>query len=565
VDFLSNLGLRKENIGSIILHYPEVLKWDPSKFTAVNLDLARVGLDEKEMIGMTLCHPNLQADDLIKLMEDVNCIGLEKQGVAACIKENLKRTMRTLLSEVSSEKFQNIPSGESELVHRRDDLIAHGSKREHLKSTIPQTPLPEISSQKFQNTHSRGSELVHRRDDPILSGVKLNHASGTQGINVSENLQDPIQRHKLNILLKLGLLNYPELMIKVARKIHCGTNKLQERLSHLLRLGLPFNVVCQMVMSQPRILNQSADSIQKKFDFLCSTTFNPWQALTSFPQYFSYHLEGRIKPRYKMYAWLKTNDLLKQECSFNSIFALPEARFIQKYVKCHPEGIKYSSLSELGQVMSMTLLSKVSSEKIQNILSGESELFHRRDDLIDHGAKLKHASGTEEIKISENLQEPIQRHKLNFLLKLGLLNYPEQMIKVDRDICCESNKMQERLSCLLRLRLPFNVVCDMVRSRPRILNQSADLIQKKFDFLCSTTFNPLQALTSFPHYFSYHLEARIKPRYNMYAWLKTNNLLKKDCVLSSIVLVPERIFVQKYVNCHPEGSKYFSLCKLGQV
>jgi hypothetical protein len=105
----------------------------------------------------------------------------------------------------------------------------------------------------------------------------------------------------------------------------------------------------------------------------------------------------------------------------------------------------------------------------------------------------------------------------------------------------------------------------MVRREPKILNQSADLIQKKFDFLCSTTFNPVQALTSFPDYFCYNLEGRIKPRYQMYAWLKTNDLLKRECSFCSIFEPPEQRFVQKYVNCHPEGSKYFSLCKLGQV
>jgi hypothetical protein len=212
-----------------------------------------------------------------------------------------------------------------------------------------------------------------------------------------------------------------------------------------------------------------------------------------------------------------------------------------------------------------TPLAKVSSEKLQNSPSGRSELVHRRDDLNVPGAKLKNASGIQEINISDNLQEPIPRHKLNFLLKLGVLNYPERMIKVARTIRCGSKKLQEQLSCLLRLGFPFNVVCQMVRTKPRILNQSSDLTQKKFYFLCSTTFNPLQALASFPHYFSYHLEGRIKPRYKMYAWLKTNDILKQECSCRSIFGLPERRFVQKYVNCHPEGSKYFSLCKLQQV
>jgi hypothetical protein len=416
VDFLSNLGLRKENIGNIILHYPEILRWDPIKSVAVNPDLASVGLDQREMIGTDLCLPlYLHADTLIKLIEDVNCTGLEKQGVAVLIREHLKSTMpMTPLSKVSSAKFQNIPSAQSELAHRRDDLIVRGSKRRHLKSTMPGIRLSKVSSENFQNILSGGSELIHRRDDLNVHGAMLKHASGTEEINISENLREPIRRHKLNLLLKLGLLNYPESMFKVARRIHCESNKLQERLSCLLRLGFPFNVVCHMVRTEPTIMNRSAHLIQKKFDFLCSTTFNPLQALTTFPQYFSYHLEGRIKPRYQMYAWLKKNDFLKKEYVASSIFRLPERRFVQKFVNCHPEGSKYFSFCKLGQVMPRTPLSKVSSEKIQNSLYGGSELVHRRDDLNVAGAKLKNASGSQEINISDNLHDPISRHKLNF-------------------------------------------------------------------------------------------------------------------------------------------------------
>lgn len=56
------------------------------------------------------------------------------------------------------------------------------------------------------------------------------------------------------------------------------------------------------------------------------------------------------------------------------------------------------------------------------------------------------------------------------------------MIKVGRTIHCESNKLQEQLSCLSRLGFSFNVVFQMVKIEPTILNQSADLIQKKFVF-----------------------------------------------------------------------------------
>ena len=68
VDILSKLGLRKENIGNIILHYPEILRWDPSKSMADNLDFASVGLDQKETTKKNLSHPRYLHEKLIKLI-----------------------------------------------------------------------------------------------------------------------------------------------------------------------------------------------------------------------------------------------------------------------------------------------------------------------------------------------------------------------------------------------------------------------------------------------------------------------------------------------------------------
>lgn len=111
VDVLSNLGLRRENIGKIILNYPEILRWDPIKSMADNLDFASVGLDQKETTKTDLCHPRYLHEKLIELIEDINCTELGKQGIVVSIREHLKNTMlMTPMSKVSSETFQNIPS-----------------------------------------------------------------------------------------------------------------------------------------------------------------------------------------------------------------------------------------------------------------------------------------------------------------------------------------------------------------------------------------------------------------------------------------------------------------------
>ena len=78
---------------------------------ADNLDFASVGLDQKEMTKTDLSHPRYLHENLIKLIEDINCTRLEKQGIVVSIREHLKNTMlMTPLSKVSSETFQNIPS-----------------------------------------------------------------------------------------------------------------------------------------------------------------------------------------------------------------------------------------------------------------------------------------------------------------------------------------------------------------------------------------------------------------------------------------------------------------------
>ena len=73
---------------------------------ANNLDFASVGLDQKETTNKNLSHPRYLHEKLIKLIEDINFIGLEKQGIVVSIREHLKNTMlMTPLSKVSSEKF----------------------------------------------------------------------------------------------------------------------------------------------------------------------------------------------------------------------------------------------------------------------------------------------------------------------------------------------------------------------------------------------------------------------------------------------------------------------------
>lgn len=148
----------------------------------------------------------------------------------------------------------------------------------------------------FQSIIMEGGDLANRKKDLVVDRFQQKHSASVQELQICENLESLIPMHKLNIFLKVGLAKNFEKMTKVARRIECTSNKLQERLNYLLGLGLPFCALCRIFWVQPNIFNQHLYSLQKKVDFLCSSVSNPIQVLYLFSKYLTQSLEHRIIP-----------------------------------------------------------------------------------------------------------------------------------------------------------------------------------------------------------------------------------------------------------------------------
>ncbi|KAI4346596.1 hypothetical protein L6164_007479 [Bauhinia variegata] len=174
--------------------------------------------------------------------------------------------------------------------------------------------------------------------------------------------------------------------------------------------------------------------------------------------------------------------------------------------------------------------------------------------ISDDPLKLISLASKSKQKCAKQLSQDLTNHmeKTKFLLKLGYVENSEEMEKALKKYRGRGDQLQERFDCLVAAGLDYNIVTEMIKRAPMILNQSKDIIEKKIDCLRNILGYPLESLVAFPSYLCYDLE-RIIQRFSMYAWLKERGAAKPMLTLSTILVSSDERFVKYFVNVHPEG------------
>ncbi|KAJ0961272.1 hypothetical protein J5N97_000730 [Dioscorea zingiberensis] len=116
----------------------------------------------------------------------------------------------------------------------------------------------------------------------------------------------------------------------------------------------------------------------------------------------------------------------------------------------------------------------------------------------------------------------------------------------------KGDELQDRYDFLVKAGFAANDVSNMIKMSPHILNQKIDVLQNKLDFLLNNLGYPLSSLVVFPSYMSYTV-GRVKLRFLMYDWLKDREKAKPGLALSSILACSDKMFMKRFVNCHPIG------------
>ncbi|KAG7546882.1 Transcription termination factor mitochondrial/chloroplastic [Arabidopsis suecica] len=155
---------------------------------------------------------------------------------------------------------------------------------------------------------------------------------------------------------------------------------------------------------------------------------------------------------------------------------------------------------------------------------------------------------------SKPLSEDSRKYleKTAFLLRLGYVENSDEMVKALKQFRGRGDQLQERFDCLVKAGLNHNVVTEIIRHAPMILNLSKDVIEKKIHSLTELLGYPIESLVRFPAYLCYDMQ-RIHHRFSMYLWLRERDAAKPMLSPSTILTCGDARFVKYFVNVHPEG------------
>ncbi|CAN8325286.1 unnamed protein product [Cochlearia groenlandica] len=216
-----------------------------------------------------------------------------------------------------------------------------------------------------------------------------------------------------------------------------------------------------------------------------------------------------------------------------------ETQFITKILLSHMELIGSSSL-QAPRTACISL--NVGKDELRQILKEEPlRLFS----LV---------STTKKKRKSKLLSEDSRKYaeKTAFLLRIGYLENSDEMVKALKRFRGRGDQLQERFDCLVKAGLNHNVVTEIIKHAPMILNLSKDVIEKKIHSLTELLGYPIESLVSFPAYLCYDMQ-RIHHRFSMYMWLRERDAAKPMLSPSTILTCGDARFVKYFVSVHPEG------------
>ncbi|XAR59392.1 hypothetical protein NMG60_11015218 [Bertholletia excelsa] len=174
----------------------------------------------------------------------------------------------------------------------------------------------------------------------------------------------------------------------------------------------------------------------------------------------------------------------------------------------------------------------------------------KKDPLTLFGLASK--SGTYDIGRASSSNPIKYVEKRTFLLGLGYIENSDEMTKALKQFRGRGDRLQERFDCLVLAGLDCNIVTNMIKHAPSVLNQTKDVLEKKIDCLRNSLGYPLDSIVGFPSYLCYDME-RINLRFSMYIWLRNRGVAKPMLSLSTILACSDARFMKYFVDIDPEG------------
>ncbi|CAL9098006.1 unnamed protein product [Musa textilis] len=253
VKFLRGLDVERSDIPYVLQRYPELLGFKPEGTMSTSVAyLVSIGLWPRDIGPMVTQYPfflGMRVGTTIKpLVEFLVSLGLPKRILA----KMLEKRPYILGYDLEETVKPNV-----------DVLLSFGVRRECLPTVIAQFPQ--------------------------ILGLPLKAKLSTQ-------------QYFFNLKLKIDPDGFTRAMEKMPQIVSLHQNVMLKPVEFLRGRGIPDEDVANMVVKCPQLLACRVEFMKNSYYFFKSEMKRPVQELFEFPEYFTYSLESRIKPRYQRLA-----------------------------------------------------------------------------------------------------------------------------------------------------------------------------------------------------------------------------------------------------------------------
>ena len=250
VKFLRGLDVDKQDIGYVLMKYPELLgfKLEGTMSTSVAY-LVSIGVSPRDIGPMVTQYPyflGMRVGTVIKPIVDyLVSLGLPKKVLARMF----EKRAYVLGYDLEECIKPNV-----------DCLVSFGIRREALASVIAQFP-------------------------QIL------------GLPLKAKLSS--QQYFFNLKLKIDPDGFARVIERMPQIVSLNQNVIMKPVEFLLGRGIPAVDVAKMVVKCPQLVALRVELMKNGYYFFKSEMGRQVKELVEFPEYFTYRLESRIKPRYQ--------------------------------------------------------------------------------------------------------------------------------------------------------------------------------------------------------------------------------------------------------------------------
>ncbi|ESR47892.1 hypothetical protein CICLE_v10000930mg [Citrus x clementina] len=275
VKFLRGLDVEKEDIGYVLMKYPELLgfKLEGTMSTSVAY-LVSIGVSPRDIGPMVTQYPyflGMRVGTMIKpLVDYLVSLGLPIKILARM----LEKRVYILGYDLEETVKPNV-----------DCLISFGIRREKLASVIAQYPQ--------------------------IIGLPLKAKMSSQ-------------LYFFNLKLKIDPDEFAQVVEKMPQVVSLNQHVIMKSVEFLLGRGIPSGDLAKMVVQCPQLIACRVELMKNSFYFFKSEMGRPIKELIEFPEYFTYSLESRIKPRYQR---LQSKGI---RCSMNWFLNCSDQRFEER-------------------------------------------------------------------------------------------------------------------------------------------------------------------------------------------------------------------------------------------